>query len=161
MTRWTGHVILSSRIGVQDGGRVMSAASPIEVDSENRIPIIDVAPFLAGEPGAATTLADQITRTCLDTGFLVITNHRVPHPIIDRAFAAAAAFFALGDAQKLALKVGGENIGYLPYGGQPVRTSTVHRNTKPNYSESFAPVFRNDRQQSTKRPRGSDPGGVS
>ena len=41
------------------------------------------------------------------------------------------------EASKLALKVGKENIGYLPYGGQTVRTSTVHRNTKPNYSESF------------------------
>jgi isopenicillin N synthase-like dioxygenase len=115
----------------------MSAALQTEVDRESRIPIIDVASFLAGDTGAAMTLAGQITRTCLDTGFLVITNHGVPQQIIDRAFAAAAAFFALDEASKLALKVGAENIGYLPYGGQTVRTSTVHRNTKPNYSESF------------------------
>jgi isopenicillin N synthase-like dioxygenase len=115
----------------------MSVALPIEVDSGNRIPTIDIAPFLAGEPGAAAKLAGQITRTCLDTGFLVIANHGVAQQIIDRAFRAAADFFALDEATKLALKVGAENIGYLPYGGQTVRTSTVHRNTKPNYSESF------------------------
>ena len=115
----------------------MSAALQTEVDRESRIPIIDVASFLAGEPGSALALAGQITRTCLDTGFLVITNHGVPQQIIDRAFAAAAGFFALDEASKLALKVGAENIGYLPYGGQTVRTSTVHRNTKPNYSELF------------------------
>ena len=116
---------------------MMSAATLTEVDGEARIPIIDVASFLAGEPGAAVVLAERITRTCLDTGFLVITHHGVPQPIIDRAFAAAASFFALDEASKLALKVGAENIGYLPYGGQTVRTSTVHKNTKPNYSESF------------------------
>ncbi|MEJ0015001.1 MAG: 2-oxoglutarate and iron-dependent oxygenase domain-containing protein [Acetobacteraceae bacterium] len=106
-------------------------------DSGNRIPIIDVSAYLAGKPGADRALAEAITRTCLDTGFLVISNHGVPQPIIDRAFAAAAAFFALDEANKFALKIGTENIGYLPYGGQTVRTSTVHRNTKPNFSESF------------------------
>ena len=75
--------------------------------------------------------------TCLDTGFLVIENHGVPQEIVDRAFAAAATFFALDEPAKLALKVGDQNIGYLPYGGQTVRTSTVHKNTKPNNSESF------------------------
>ncbi len=115
----------------------MSAASQIKPDNETRIPVIDIAPFLADEPGATAALAARIVRTCLDTGFLVIANHGVPQPIIDRAFAAAADFFALDEASKLALRVGAENIGYLPYGGQTVRTSTVHRNTKPNFSESF------------------------
>lgn len=115
----------------------MSAALSVETETENRIPIIDVAPFLAGAPGALESLSDAIARTCADTGFLVITNHGVPLDIIDRAFAAAADFFALPEAVKLALKIGSENIGYLPYGGQTVRTSTVHKNTKPNYSESF------------------------
>ena len=106
-------------------------------ETESFIPVIDVGPLLAGVPGAARALAKDVTRTCLDTGFLVITNHGVHQDIIDRAFAAAATFFAQDEAAKLALKVGGENIGYLPYGGQTVRTSTVHKNTKPNYSESF------------------------
>src|SRR6185503_19353458 len=91
----------------------------------------------AGEPGADRALAAAITRTCVDTGFLVLSNHGVPQPVIDRAFAFAAAFFARDEAFKLALKIGAENIGYLPYGGQTVRSSTVHTNTKPNFSESF------------------------
>jgi isopenicillin N synthase-like dioxygenase len=82
-------------------------------------------------------LAGQIVSTCLDTGFLVVTSHGVSPAIIDRAFTAAAAFFALDEQSKLGLRIGAENIGYLPYGGQTVRTSTVHRNTKPNFSESF------------------------
>jgi isopenicillin N synthase-like dioxygenase len=115
----------------------MSSAMATAVGTKSSIPIIDVGPFLAGAAGSANALASEIVRTCLDTGFLVITNHGVPQEIINRAFAAAASFFALDEASKLALKVGKENIGYLPYGGQTVRTSTVHKNTKPNYSESF------------------------
>jgi isopenicillin N synthase-like dioxygenase len=115
----------------------MSAALLTKAGSESRIPIIDVGPFLESVPGAAEALVKDVVQTCLDTGFLVIRNHGVPQPIIDRAFGAAASFFALDEASKFTLKVGKENIGYLPYGGQTVRTSTVHKNTKPNYSESF------------------------
>ena len=115
----------------------MNSATLLEAGTESRIPIIDIGAFLAGAPGAAEALAGEVVRTCLDTGFLVITNHGVPQSIIDGAFEAAASFFALDEASKFALKIGKENIGYLPYGGQTVRTSTVHKNTKPNYSESF------------------------
>jgi isopenicillin N synthase-like dioxygenase len=108
-----------------------------EAGADTLIPVIDIAPLLTGQPSAIATLANAVTQTCLDTGFLVITGHDVPQQVIDQAFAAAAAFFALGDDRKLALKIGKENIGYLPYGGQTVRTSTVHKNTKPNFSESF------------------------
>jgi isopenicillin N synthase-like dioxygenase len=102
-----------------------------------RIPILDVGPFLAGQPGAAAALAKAVAVTSADTGFLVIANHGVPQDIIDTAFAAAARFFAQEEARKLALKIGAENIGYLPYGGQTVRTSTVSKVTRPNNSESF------------------------
>ncbi len=102
-----------------------------------RIPVLDVAPFLAGEPGAAAKLAQAIRQTCEDTGFLVIANHGVPQPLIDRAFATAADFFAQDDGRKMALRVGDQNIGYLPYGGQTMKTSTIEVANKPNYSESF------------------------
>jgi isopenicillin N synthase-like dioxygenase len=102
-----------------------------------RIPVLDVAPYLAGAPGAATRLADAVESTCADTGFLVISNHGVPQDLIDRAFASAAGFFSLSETEKLGLKIEDRNIGYLPYGGQTMRTSTIQVATKPNYSESF------------------------
>lgn len=107
------------------------------VTNTSRIPILDVAPYLNGEAGATAHLAKQIERTCADTGFLVISNHGVPQELISRAFAAAADFFGLDEAEKLALKVEDRNIGYLPYGGQTMKTSTIQVATKPNYSESF------------------------
>lgn len=102
-----------------------------------RIPVLDIGPFLAGEPGALAALAGAVGRTCEDTGFLVVANHGVKQALVDATFAAAAEFFALDEARKLALKIGRYNIGYLPFGGQVVRHSPVNNNTRPNFSESF------------------------
>ncbi|MGK7864878.1 isopenicillin N synthase family dioxygenase [Falsiroseomonas sp. E2-1-a4] len=105
--------------------------------SDGRIPVLDLAPFLADEPGALQELARHVARTCEDTGFLVVANHRIPQELIAGCFAEAARFFDLEMERKLALKVGELNIGYLPRGAQTVRTSTVHANSKPNLNESF------------------------
>jgi isopenicillin N synthase-like dioxygenase len=118
----------------------MSAAveAPIDIRAAHgRIPVLDIGRFLSGEPGAATPLARAIARTCEDTGFLVVANHGVPQQLPDRVFAVAAEFFARPEADKLALKIGDLNIGYLPFGGQTVRHSPVNKNTRPNFSESF------------------------
>ena len=103
----------------------------------DRIPVLDIGPYLAGEPGARARLGRDIAKTAADTGFLVIVNHGIPQSLIDGCFAAAAAFFDRAEIFKMALKVGDLNIGYLPYGAQIVRTSKVNVNTKPNLSESF------------------------
>ncbi len=103
----------------------------------DRIPVLDIAPFLAGEAGAAAPLADAIARTCEDTGFLVVAGHGIAPALVEGAFAGAARFFAQDEAKKLALKIGRYNIGYLPFGGQTVRHSPVNNNTRPNFSESF------------------------
>jgi isopenicillin N synthase-like dioxygenase len=115
--------------------QVLSA--PRASDATGRIPLLDIGPYLAGEPGARTALALAIELTCRDTGFLVIANHGIDQRLIDGTFAAATSFFDLSMERKLALKVGDLNIGYLPYGAQIVRTSKVHANTQPNLSESF------------------------
>ena len=110
---------------------------PRASDATGRIPLLDIGPYLAGEPGARAALGRAVEKTCRDTGFLVIANHGIDQSLIDGAFAAAAMFFDLPLQRKLELKVGDLNIGYLPYGAQIVRTSKVHVNTQPNLSESF------------------------
>ena len=107
------------------------------VSDQSRIPVLDIGPYLAGEPGAAAALARAFARTFADTGFLVIANHGVPQHLAEDTFAVAAQFFARPETDKLALEIGKYNIGYLPFGGQVVRHSPVNRNTKPNFSESF------------------------
>ncbi|MBS0638432.1 MAG: isopenicillin N synthase family oxygenase [Proteobacteria bacterium] len=103
----------------------------------DRIPVLDVGPLLSGVPGAREGLARAVADTCVDTGFLVITNHGIPQALINDCFAAASDFFDLPEQRKLDLKVGDLNIGYLPYGAQIIRTSKINNNTKPNLSESF------------------------
>src|SRR5499427_1776055 len=104
---------------------------------QGRIPVLDIGAYLAGDSGASAPLARAIARTCEDTGFLVVANHGVPQHLADDTFAAAQQFFARPEPDKVALKVGKYNIGYLPFGGQVVRHSPVNKNTKPNFSESF------------------------
>ena len=113
------------------------AAAKTESWAQGRIPVLDIRAYLAGEAGAAAPLARAIARTCEDTGFLVVANHGVPQHLIDDTFAVAERFFTRSEPDKLALKVGKYNIGYLPFGGQVVRHSPVNKNTKPNFSESF------------------------
>jgi isopenicillin N synthase-like dioxygenase len=118
----------------------MDAAAQLEgmaASEHGRIPVVDIGPYLAGETGAAARLARMIARTFEDTGFLVVANHGVPPRLAEDTFAAAAQFFARPAADKLALRIGEYNIGYLPFGGQVVRHSPVNKNTKPNFSESF------------------------
>ena len=75
------------------------AAALADVPAEGRIPVLDIGPFLAGEPGASAPLARAVARTCEDTGFLVVANHGVPQALPDRVFAVAAEFFARPEAE--------------------------------------------------------------
>lgn len=102
-----------------------------------RIPVLDIGPYIGGDPGAAAPLARAVARACEDTGFFVVANHGVPPRLVEDTFSVAAQFFALAETDKLALKIGRYNIGYLPFGGQVVRHSPVNQNTRPNFSESF------------------------
>src|SRR6202795_1753845 len=113
------------------------AAAKTEFWAQGRIPGVDIGAYLAGEAGAGAPLVRAIDRTCEDTGFLVVANHGVPQHLIDDTFAVAERFFTRSEGDKLALKVGKYNIGYLPFGGQVVRHSPVNKNTRPNFSESF------------------------
>src|SRR5262247_332057 len=113
------------------------AADKTESSAPERIPVLDIGAYLAGDSGASAPLARAIAGTCEDTGFLVVANHGVPQHLADDTFAVAQQFFARPEGDKLTVKVGKYNIGYLPFGGQVVRHSPVNKNTKPNFSESF------------------------
>jgi isopenicillin N synthase-like dioxygenase len=111
--------------------------SAVAASDQGRIPVLDIGPYLADDVGAAAPVVRAIARTFEDTGFLVVANHGVPPRLVENVFTVAAQFFAGPKPNKLALKIGQYNIGYLPFGGQVVRHSLVNRNTKPNFTESF------------------------
>ncbi len=67
------------------------------------VPVIDIGPFLAGDPAGRARVAAEVGAACEDIGFLVITGHGVPADAIDDVYAATAAFFALPLVDKMAV----------------------------------------------------------
>jgi isopenicillin N synthase-like dioxygenase len=108
------------------------------------LPVIDVAPLLAGardaagsgaagsrsagsDSGAAVSgaacsgVADQIQAACRERGFFYITGHGVPAGLIGRLEAASAEFFCLPleDKLEIAMERGGRAWrGFFPVGAE-------------------------------------------
>jgi len=101
------------------------------------IPIIDLGPTLAGEPGALQEAARQLRHALTEIGFYYIVNHGIPRALIDGAFRQAARFHALPVDEKMKVRIDKHNVGYLPIKGDTLRTSVVQTVTRPNLNEAF------------------------
>ena len=105
--------------------------------SSDAIPVIDLGPYLAGEPGALDRAAFELRRALTEIGFYAIVNHGVPAALIREVYAQVARFHAQPLDRKLAIKLDKHNVGYLPMMGDTLRTSVVETVTKPNMSEAL------------------------
>ena len=95
-------------------------------------------PFLAEEPGAAHTTANEMRDALERIGFFFIINHGIPKSLRDRLVEATARFYALPLEQKMALKVNEEGNGYVPTRGELPKTSPYYTGTrKPDVSECY------------------------
>ncbi len=101
------------------------------------IPVIDVGQAFRGAPGGLDGVAAEVRRASEQVGFFYIAGHGVPQAIIDAAFVASREFHAMPAAEKQALPINENNIGYLPVNESMQRASNVHKATRPNYNESF------------------------
>jgi len=101
------------------------------------IPVLDLAPYLAGEPGAAERLAAELRHALTEIGFYFIVNHGVPAAQIREVYRQAARFHAQPLERKLAIRIDRHNVGYLPFKGDTLRTSTVATVTKANLNEAL------------------------
>jgi isopenicillin N synthase-like dioxygenase len=115
--------------------KAMAVNDPEQVS--RAIPVIDVAPVLAGEPGALEAVAELVRDASERVGFFYLAGHGVPQGLIEDAFAASREFHAMPLEDKLALKLNQNNIGYLPVNQSMQKASTVHKATRPNFNESF------------------------
>jgi len=105
--------------------------------SQSRLAIIDLGPYLAGEPGALERAAAQLGAASEELGFYFVANHGIPQALIDRVFGEAERFHSLPLEQKLQVKVKGKRVvGYLPLGGQTQRLKHSGH-THPDRSASF------------------------
>ncbi len=115
--------------------KAMAVKDPEQVS--RAIPVIDVTPAFAGEPGGLEGVAAQVREASERVGFFYVAGHGVPQSLIDAAFEASREFHALPLEAKLALKLNQNNIGYLPVNESIQKASTVHKATRPNFNESF------------------------
>ena len=105
--------------------------------AEEEIPVLDVGPYLKGEPGALARLAREICYALENIGFFYIQNHGVSQSLIDRVFAENARFHALPLERKLQIVVNTKNVGYLPTGLQQVKSFEGQKANKPDIGEAF------------------------
>src|SRR5262245_12529430 len=60
----------------------------------NAVPVIDLAPYYAGDQQGKAAIATSIAEACEQrVGFFKVIGHGVPQAMIDAAFATAGAFF--------------------------------------------------------------------
>ena len=78
---------------------IHKAAAGIEV------PVIDLGPYLRGEPGALQKTAAALGEACETLGFYFVGGHGVDQGLIDRVFNETERFHALPMEKKLSVKV--------------------------------------------------------
>lgn len=87
------------------------------------VPVIDLAPFLAGTPDGKRQVAAVAGQACQQIGFLTFTGHNVPANLVEQTSAVARQFFDLPDDQKRQLKLTPAGVGYSPLRGERLAAS--------------------------------------
>ena len=80
----------------------------------NAIPVIDLGPYLAGEPRALDHAAAELRHALTEIGFYTIVNHGVPSALVHEVYRQVARFHARSLGEKLKIKLDKHNVGYLP-----------------------------------------------
>ncbi|KAF7011795.1 hypothetical protein CFC21_026065 [Triticum aestivum] len=94
------------------------------------LPVVDLAPFFAGEgsedTGGRARATEAMREACQATGFFRAVNHGVPRELMARALDLSAAFFALPDEEKAKVRPAeGASAAPLPvgYARQPAHSA--------------------------------------
>ncbi|MGE0802823.1 MAG: isopenicillin N synthase family dioxygenase [Lautropia sp.] len=107
-------------------------ASALDLATDE-VPILDLGPYLAGEPGALDAVARDLLHASTHVGFYFLANHGVPQTLIDQVFRESARFHALPQAEKEKLKLDKNKIGYFGSGTTGGRRPGI----KPNLYSAF------------------------
>src|SRR5437867_4237613 len=102
------------------------------------VTIIDVAPFLTGDPRGAQDVVRQVGRACEIIGFLIVTGHGIDPALQSRTFQVCREFFELPEEEKLRYHgVPGTSLGYNPLGSERVAYSRGEK-TPPDLNANFS-----------------------
>jgi isopenicillin N synthase-like dioxygenase len=116
--------------------RTAIAPVPPPVMIGGAIPLIDVAGFLSGTPGAAEKAAAELAWAFENVGFYYLAGHGVPQSLIDAQYEQAARFHAQPIEEKLRVKVNEHTIGYMPI-AREAPPNAAAQGKKPSQNEAF------------------------
>ena len=87
------------------------------------VPTLSLADFTHGSPGERAGFERAFHGALTRWGFVIVTDHGVPVPLIERAYALAADVFARDEADKRRFAAGMR--GYTPFGTEHAKDSGV------------------------------------
>jgi isopenicillin N synthase-like dioxygenase len=116
----------------------MAQTDAIAADADSFVPVIDIAPYLAGTPEGKRRVVQQIGRACREVGFYVIVGHGVDPALIAEVEAVSRAFFDLPLDEKMKLHIGSSPgaVGYSAVGDTAL-AYTRGQVAPPDLNESF------------------------
>jgi isopenicillin N synthase-like dioxygenase len=102
------------------------------------IPVIDIAPALAGSRAERLRVAQAIDRACVEIGFFTVTGHGVPRAVMDELRSKAHDFFALPleEKRRAIHPVTKTPRGYIALGVEALAYGNA-RDTPPDLKEYY------------------------
>ena len=105
----------------------------------NRIPIIDLAPFITGDSGASARVAIALGSAAETLGFAVVAGHGIDPTVGTALRDSALECFALRLEEKMVIRrpKNEQKRGYIPYGEETL-VRMAGGDSPPDYKEVFA-----------------------
>ena len=96
--------------------------------ADHSVPIIDIAPFLSGDPDGKAVVAQAVAEACETIGFFAISNHGVSQNIIEDLREAAHTFFEQPEEIKRAAM---HTVADTPRGFRELAGEALGRTVEP------------------------------
>ena len=103
------------------------------------VPVLDIAPFLAGGPAEKAAVARRMDEICRDIGFLCLSGHGVSDALFGEIYDVSKAFFRQDLSEKARVAQPSPDIvrGYIGVGAAAL-ADTMGEETPPDWKESFS-----------------------
>jgi isopenicillin N synthase-like dioxygenase len=116
----------------------VAQTDPIAANANSFVPVIDIAPYLAGTPEGKRRVAEELGRACREVGFYVIVGHGVDPGLVEQIENVSREFFDLPLDEKKKLHIGNAAgaVGYAAVGDTAL-AYTRGQVAPPDLNESF------------------------
>lgn len=107
--------------------------------STETVPIIDISPYLSGNPEGKKKVASEIAAACTDIGFFAIKGHGVDQNVIEDLREAAHTFFEQPESEKRRWKHPVEDTprGFRVFQGENLGKTSGDESSKPDLKEFY------------------------